>query len=104
MFSLEAGDTCTVLSSANVSLSNFIGNLASGDTTASLSGPTGGLGSLSLTAPGAGNDGSVQVNLDVPDYLHFDWFGSGLSDPQGQATFGIFGGQQPIIYRRETYR
>ena len=104
VFSLEAGDTCTVLSSANVSLSNFIGNLASGDTTASLSGPTGGLGSLSLTAPGAGNDGSVQVNLDVPDYLHFDWFGSGLSDPQGQATFGIFGGQQPIIYRRETYR
>ncbi|WP_175474908.1 DUF6701 domain-containing protein [Atopomonas hussainii] len=104
VFSLEAGDTCTVLSSANVSLSNFIGNLASSDTSASLSGPTGGLGSLSLTAPGAGNDGSVQVNLDVPEYLHFDWFGSGLSDPQGQATFGIFGGQQPIIYRRETYR
>ncbi|MCJ8168414.1 DUF6701 domain-containing protein [Atopomonas sediminilitoris] len=104
VFQLESADTCTVLNASHVSLTNYTGNLTSAATSVTVSGPTAGLGAVNLSAPGAGKDGSATVMLDAPDYLNFDWFGTGLVDPQGQATFGIFGGQQPIIYRRETYR
>jgi MSHA biogenesis protein MshQ len=54
-----------------------------------------------LSAPGFGNDGSVSVILDVPDWLEFDWFGSGAADPAGTATFGRFRGHDRIIYWSE---
>lgn len=66
---------------------------------------TGGDFNLRLGAPGAGNQGSVNVTATVPDWLRFDWDAGtpGDESPTGQATFGIFGGEQRQIYTREIY-
>ncbi|MEM9209004.1 MAG: LamG domain-containing protein, partial [Pseudomonadota bacterium] len=47
---------------------------------------------LYLAAPGAGNEGSVNVTADAPDWLEYDWnaAATGLEDPVGTAVFGIF--------------
>jgi MSHA biogenesis protein MshQ len=45
------------------------------------------------------------ITAAVPDWLRFDWDSSTAGDenPAGQATFGIFGGEQRQIYTREIY-
>jgi len=60
---------------------------------------------LYLRAPGADNDGSTTITIDVPDWLEYDWdTGSpGLEDPTGTAVFGIFRGTDRRIYIREVY-
>ena len=67
--------------------------------------PLGGDFNLFLAAPGAGDNGSVTVTADVPDWLEFDWDSlvPGLEDPTGTATFGIFEGESRQIYIREIY-
>ena len=104
-FQVESQDAC---SSAAVlgapTLSNYLGNLAAGETTLSLSGPSAGLGQLALSAPGAGNDGSVQGGFTaLPNWLHYDWDGSGRRAASGLASFGIYQGAAPLIFRREVY-
>ena len=60
---------------------------------------------LFLAAPGAGNDGSVNVTVDAPSWLEYDWNTglTGLEDPTGTAVFGIFKGRFSTIYTRELY-
>ncbi|MGB5627226.1 MAG: DUF6701 domain-containing protein, partial [Woeseiaceae bacterium] len=60
---------------------------------------------LHLKAPGAGNDGSTTVTVDVPYWLEYDWNSAlpGLEDPTGTAVFGIFRGVDRRIYIRELY-
>jgi hypothetical protein len=55
---------------------------------------------LWLTAPGAGNAGSIDITATVPSWLQFNWTGT-VGNPKGRATFGIF--KSPLIYRRENY-
>jgi hypothetical protein len=126
-FVTNVQDTC----SANVSLafSSFTESLNAGETCARDSGAPGASGvgcaapvplalryqeppvtaggdfNLRLAAPGAGNQGSVVITAAVPDWLRFDWDSSTAGDenPAGQATFGIFGGEQRQIYTREIY-
>jgi MSHA biogenesis protein MshQ len=43
----------------------------------------------------------VDVTLDVPSWLEFDWNGSGAEDPMGTATFGRHRGHDRIIYWSE---
>lgn len=118
LFQLEGADTCTASVLGQPQLGTTTGNLGAGDTTASLSLPslTAAQGLISLSAPGAGNDGSVQVGLStppacvagqancLPDWLWFDWRGAGREAPQGLATFGVYRGAAPLIFRRELYR
>ncbi|MBB6342650.1 MSHA biogenesis protein MshQ [Pseudomonas fluvialis] len=118
LFQLESADTCTAAVLGQPELGVTTGNLSAGDTTASLSSPalTAAQGLISLTAPGAGNDGSVLVGLRtptaciagqancLPDWLWYDWRGNGREAPQGLATFGVYRGAAPLIYRRELYR
>ena len=60
--------------------------------------------------PGVGNDGSTDVTLDLSqatganlEWLQFDWDGDGNNDnPMAKATFGIFNGNQRLIYMRES--
>lgn len=118
LFQLESADTCTAAVLGQPQLGTATGNLSVGDTTASLSSPAlvAAQGLISLTAPGAGNDGSVSVGLRtptaciagqancLPDWLWFDWRGNGREAPQGLATFGVYRGAAPLIYRRELYR
>jgi hypothetical protein len=56
---------------------------------------------VTLAPPGFGNDGTVDVTLDVPAWLEFDWQGTGLEDPVGTAAFGRFRGHDRVIYRGE---
>jgi len=57
---------------------------------------------LLLTAPGEGNTGSVQVRYPVPLYWQDDFDGDGsLEDPTATGTFGVYRGNDRVIYWRE---
>jgi len=69
--------------------------------------PDGGDFNLWLSAPGAGNDGTVTLRGNAPPWLQFDWDGATpgiLEDPRGIATFGIFQGSMRRLYQRERVR
>ncbi len=127
----NVNDGCTTLDPGNVGLGNFIGSLDPGETTV----PPGtisllsGRGAITLSAPGAGNNGSVDlaVNLDVTSsttatacpiappftpsatgankaYLRGKWCGAThTKDPSTRARFGINRGSDETIYIRENY-
>lgn len=102
-FQREGMDTCTNLGTP--ALDMFTGNLALGETTPTLVGPSAGGGSVSLSAPGAGNDGSVQVSFPAsPSWLQYPWDGANRQLARGLASFGIYQGAAPLIFRRELYR
>ncbi len=102
-FVLNSLDNCSAYASLNLTFNNYQGNLASGDTTASGSGTLlSGLGnSLSLSAPGVGSDGSVDLTLDL-DAAGLSWLKPGGNNPMAKVTFGIFNGNQRLIYMRES--
>lgn len=85
-------------------LSNYRRHLAAGETVASVWSPvrSGNLG-LRLSAPGAANDGSVDLTLVAPTWLQFDWDGDGTHDnsPTARATFGVK--KNNFIFLRENY-
>ncbi|MDO9150387.1 MAG: LamG domain-containing protein [Methylotenera sp.] len=56
---------------------------------------------LTLKAPGTNNSGSVDVTANVPNWLKYNWTGSGNTNPSARATFGIY--KTPVIYLRENY-
>lgn len=103
-FMTEGLDNCSAALLGAPVMSGYTGNLTTGETTASLSGPLAGVGMLGLTAPGAGNDGSLRASFAAPTWLFYDWQGSGREMAQGLATFGIYRGSPPLIFRRELYR
>jgi MSHA biogenesis protein MshQ len=124
-FVVNTDDNCTV--NVPLSLGNFTANLQAGETCVvdtgnpgdsgagcAVAGPAGqryrqpalgGEFNLYLQAPGAGNDGSLSVTGNVPDWLEFDWDAAlpGTEDPVGIATFGIYDGDGKRIYTRELY-
>ncbi len=102
-FQVESMDTCTVLGAA--SLDAFTDNLALNETTPTISEPFVGVGSLLLSAPGAGNDGSVRASFPaLPLWLQYPWDGLNRQGASGLATFGIYKGSAPLIFRCELYR
>lgn len=106
-FQVEAQDTCSapLLGNPAPVAGTFTGNLSVGETTPSRSGPSAGVGQVLMSAPGAGNDGSVQVSLpSQPAWLNYAWDGATRQQARGLATFGIYQGSPPLIYRRELYR
>jgi MSHA biogenesis protein MshQ len=73
-----------------------------GNTTPSLGAAlTSGVASLSASAPGTGNRGYLDLTVTVPDYLKFFWTGATATDPTARVSFGIYKGNNRIIYRRE---
>ncbi|HLF96183.1 MAG TPA: DUF6701 domain-containing protein [Methylococcaceae bacterium] len=94
-------DGCTVIPSASVLLSNYQKNLNAGETTVSISGAlTSGQSNLKLTKPGGGNNGSVDLTVDL-SAAGLPWFGA---NPAALATFGVYGSNRtPVIYWREQY-
>ncbi|WP_193222166.1 DUF6701 domain-containing protein [Alkalilimnicola sp. S0819] len=62
------------------------------------------------SSAGPGVPGTVVYRLPVPDYLRYDWddvdgAGDGPQDddPPARATFGVYGGQEDLLYLREIY-
>ena len=113
-FVVNPFDSCTSLGEASLILASSVETAVTGTspirvkgvvtTTASINNQplASGIGGLEFSAPGVGGDGWVDVELTVPDYLKFDWLGSGRIDPRARATFGIYKGNEHIIYLRET--
>ncbi|MFT6985094.1 MAG: MSHA biogenesis protein MshQ [Psychromonas sp.] len=65
---------------------------------------------LTISSPGTNIRGSVTVRFSVPAWLQFDWNNDdGLNNgpyndnPSAQATFGLYRGNDRIIYRREVF-
>ena len=117
-FVLANDDNCTRIASGDLRLSNGSGTVnGAGPTTVGTSSTTATIASspfsngdagLSLSAPGAGGDGYVDVTIQpglFPAYLLFDWDGNGVHDnvPSGRATFGVYQGNPRQIYLRERY-
>lgn len=87
------------------SLQAFTGDLTQGDILATVNVLEGGKGILGLSAPGQGNQGTVRVTLpSVPEWLKYNWTGEGRESAAGLASFGIYSGSRPLIFRRELYR
>jgi len=117
-FAVNNADGCTALTTTNhLQLSSDGGaTWASGDTAMPLGGGTtsatltsspfsNGDAGLFFSAPGAGNTGTVEVRSNITaDYpwLLYDWNGDGSGDEtQARVTFGIYKGNQHLIYMRE---
>jgi MSHA biogenesis protein MshQ len=107
---LHTQDTCTSLA-VPTSASGMVfgpGNLSAGETTARLRGTSSGNVSLlagdavmTLTKPGIGNSGYVDITINTPNWLKYPWSSVTPGNAVGRATFGIY--KSPLIYRRENY-
>lgn len=112
-------DSCTSLPVAQLAMTSAFGTVAApgplrvnalnpNTTTATLGGFSGGIGSLTLSPPGNGGDGYVDLraNLAALPWLRFDWNGNGVhdNDPTARASFGIHKGRPRLIYQREVVR
>ncbi|MFO7830365.1 MAG: DUF6701 domain-containing protein, partial [Desulfuromonadaceae bacterium] len=71
------------------------GNLVNGRNTFSIHN-----GDDSEKGPGA--TGHVLYEFPTDSFLQYDWNGDGDENPTARATFGIFKGNESIIYLRET--
>jgi MSHA biogenesis protein MshQ len=60
-------------------------------------------GSFNLYLKAPGQSGSLAVNAAVANWLQFNWQGSGVTNPSATATFGVFKGDDKVIYFREVY-
>ncbi len=104
-FITHADDSCTGFTLAtDLSLGNYQLNLAVGETTPGPASITlsSGASAISLTAPGVGNSGSVDLTLNVPAWLEYNWTGV-VGDPKSRATFGVHRKSDQFIYQRENY-
>jgi MSHA biogenesis protein MshQ len=103
-FTLNEPDNCTAYASGSLSLTMNLTD--SGTTTASGSGTlvAGVSNNLSLSAPGVGHEGSVDMELDLSQAtgLNLEWLQSDGNNPAAKATFGIFKGNPRLIYTRES--
>ena len=64
--------------------------------------PSGGDFNLWLRAPG--KTGDLVLTATVPAWLRYDWDGDGSAeDPSARVSFGIFRGDEEMIFRREVY-
>jgi MSHA biogenesis protein MshQ len=126
-------DTCTAITNSNFSFDFPAGtaakpnNLSACETALTISGSAPNF-ALSLSKPGAGNNGWANLTLnlgnavvaansqcsavggpgatDIPGnraWLQFNWKGTGLVNPAARGFFGIFGVKSPVIYQRENY-
>ncbi len=105
-FMENIADDCSRYLGSGAMLSNFQGDLNFGET--AITGPATStnlvLGHadpaspLQLSAPGLGNEGVVEVQLQVPSWLQYDWQGAGNENPRANASFGQYRGHDRIIF------
>ena len=103
-FITHGADSCTTYSHTLAGLSHFQ-NLATGDTSPSgegsvIQGTPDPAHPLRLSAPN--KSGHLTLTLGTAPWLQFDWNNDGSeTDPQAQATFGIYEGNPRKIFTRE---
>jgi MSHA biogenesis protein MshQ len=107
-------DSCTTVPASSIAMGNYRNNLTACETQLSGVGTmSAGKTTATLTKPGAGNNGSVDLTLNLSSAsgttctsstasaataASIPWFGT---NPLARATFGIF--KTPIIYMRENF-
>ncbi|MEW6253202.1 MAG: DUF6701 domain-containing protein, partial [Planctomycetota bacterium] len=125
-FVRNVADACTRLTANQVALTNWRRDLAPCETSVTLSGRfIAGRGNLRLSAPGAGNTGSVDLSVQLgttasgsacvggapgpatpaaQPWLQGAWTGAAYDrNPAARASFGLFRGNRTLIYQREMY-
>ncbi len=126
-FVLNTDDNCTAIVPGNVALGNYQKNLNSGETVVSGGGTfSAGAATLRLSAPGAANNGSVDVSVNLTGapagasctagmpastgsnltHLQGLWCtppGTYARDPTARATFGLYRDTDQRVYQRENY-
>ncbi len=67
--------------------------------------PLAGSFNLFLKAPGENFTGDIGITLTSPTWLQFDWDGDGNhdNDPSGVSSFGLYRGDDRVIYWREVF-
>ena len=92
--SLTVSDLTNPLSATNLTPVSGIGSFVLG------------LGELVIGQTTDGSQGQIRISYDAtPTWLKYDWDGDGEydNDPTAVATFGIFRGNDRIIYQREVH-
>ncbi|MFT5812559.1 MAG: hypothetical protein ACI9VT_000294 [Psychroserpens sp.] len=88
--------TSLTLLASSTGVNTVAGQLVKGETRAMI-----------LTAPGAGQQGTIKVKYEIYPWLKYNWDGvtpkSFDKDPTATATFGLFRGNDRIIYQREVF-
>lgn len=118
-FVLASDDSCTPYNSAKVSFGSPNDVMLDPANIPPVSGtfialddlPNGVTRQIVLPAVNAGNQGGVEVIYNIYDWLKYDWNGvDELADsllyddnPSATATFGLFRGNDRIIYQREVH-
>jgi len=109
-FILNTNDSCTIMNAGLIGFDLWTDKLSVGDTQIfSINNPAlqAGDAALVLTAPDSlntldSNNGSVRITATLPSYLQYDWDASGaIRNPTGIATFGIYRGDDRIIFWQE---
>lgn len=129
-FVTNSDDSCTPIPTGSITMSGFRDNLGACETAVPAAFTlASGAGKMILTAPGAGNNGSVDLKLNLGatatgnvcstvgagpgattavssptlSYLQGKWSGSTYTvDPSAKATFGVYK-SGPVIYIREIH-
>jgi fimbrial isopeptide formation D2 family protein/uncharacterized repeat protein (TIGR01451 family) len=120
-YTVNTDDSCTAFPASSIIMDNYLQSLKACETHFSPAGDltmSGGILSpgLNLTAPGSGNTGSVDLELNIASgasgntctsatessaiAANISWFGA---NPTARATFGIYKGNSKFIYIRELY-
>lgn len=102
-FVINTDDNCSSFDSAKVNLSTI--SLVPNGLDAVVSGlfVNGVDSTIALKATGAGNQGQIGVNYSTYPWLQYDWNKDGVlnNNPDAVATFGLFRGNDRVIYWRE---
>ncbi|WP_454913329.1 DUF6701 domain-containing protein [Stutzerimonas chloritidismutans] len=102
IFLPETGDACSAPVWGEAQATEQVGNLST-KTLLIDGGRIGYEGSLIISRPQA--TGEARIGFpDVPEWLWYDWQGKGREASRGLASFGIYHGPKPLIFRREVYR
>ena len=106
-------DNCTAIPTGAIAMGNYKSNLSACETALTGGGTLStGKSVVKLSAPGGGNNGSVDLSLNLNSAAGttctpsstaatsaaMPWFGN---SPSARATFGLF--KSPVIYMRESY-
>ena len=104
-FVVSADNNCVSYNADNISLTNISLDPALTDELGGTGNFIGGKTQIiQLEAPGVGNRGDIGVSYDTFDWLKFDWKVDGeYINPSATATFGLFRGNDRIIYTREVF-
>jgi len=129
VFVTNTADNCTTIPTSSIQMGTYKKNLAACETALDMSGAlVQGKSNLKLKKPGKGNDGSVDLTVNLGttgtgkncltalgaetsataaslNYLKGKWNGSANydKDPTATATFSVFQNSGPMIYLREMY-